>query len=153
MTVINISSWGDFKQQISLPGMQSWVYRGQSDQRWPLLSAIARYLVDFRVHKNAWPYQEERLLRVFKRKAHHFLQHLPQEDDAFEWLALMQHFGTPTRLLDFSFCPYVAAFFALHRATCDSAVWALFPPAFDHEGEIRLLDGATIRPKELWMRD
>lgn len=45
-----------------------------------------------------------------------------------EWLALMQHHGAPTRLLDFTWSPYVAAFFALERATENAAIWAIFPP-------------------------
>src|SRR5262245_10531446 len=41
----------------------------------------------------------------------------------------MQHHGAPTRLLDFSWSPYVAAFFALSRADKPATVWALHPPA------------------------
>jgi hypothetical protein len=71
---------------------------------------------------------ELRIVRVFKRKAHLFLSHVPDEADSFQWLALMQHHGAPTRLLDFTWSPNVAAFLALEAAVSDAATWALFPP-------------------------
>ena len=37
----------------------------------------------------------------------------------------MQHHGAPTRLLDFTYSLYVAAYFALETADSDCAVWAL----------------------------
>lgn len=37
----------------------------------------------------------------------------------------MQHHGAPTRLLDFTWSFYVAAFFALEGATGDAAIWAV----------------------------
>ncbi len=37
----------------------------------------------------------------------------------------MQHYGGPTRLLDFTYSIYVAAYFATETATKDSAVWAI----------------------------
>jgi len=60
----------------------------------------------------------------------------------------MQHHGAPTRLLDFSWSPYVAAFFALEAATRDSAVWAvnsgnLQSYAFGHTGENRAPSRST----------
>ena len=39
----------------------------------------------------------------------------------------MQHHGAPTRLLDFTWSPYVAAFFALVHTTKQAAVWAVNP--------------------------
>jgi hypothetical protein len=81
----------------------------------------------FRVDPRAWLEQEERILRIFKRKAIHFLNVVPDRDDDFEWLALMQDHGAPTRLLDFTWSPYVAAFFALHDATEEGVIWACNP--------------------------
>src|SRR5262245_47854889 len=124
-----IDSWDLFKTTVE--SSRSWAFRGQSDAGWPMFSSLSRYFIGFDVHRNAWQTLEERVLRIFKRKAHLFLDHLPVEEDAFGWLALMQHHGTPTRLLDFTWSPYVAAFFALERATSDAAVWAVFPPGLN----------------------
>jgi FRG domain len=44
-----------------------------------------------------------------------------------EWLALIQHYGGPTRLLDFSYSFYLAAFFAIEKPKRReaAAVWAV----------------------------
>lgn len=65
--------------------------------------------------------------------------------DELEWLSLMQHHGAPTRLLDFTWSPYVAAFFALERATEDAAVWALNLPLLWDIYEKTLIDGVDVR--------
>lgn len=53
----------------------------------------------------------ERMLDEFKRKARPFLETIPSND--FEWLFLMQHYGVPTRLLDWTTNALVALFFAV----------------------------------------
>jgi len=126
------SSWEEFRKVISDNTYRSWAFRGQSDSSWPLYTSLSRHLLTRRVHRSAWSRQERRVLRIFKRKAHLLLQHLPKDTDAFEWLALMQRHGAPTRLLDFTWSPFVASFFALEHATTDAAVWALFPPALNN---------------------
>lgn len=120
-----LSSWEEFLEIITDSPYSNWAFRGHREQRWPLFSSLSRYLRAFGVDYRAWPEQEERMIRIFRRKAHHFLSHRPDPDDELQWVALMQHHGAPTRLLDFTWSPYVAAFFALERATGEAAVWAL----------------------------
>ena len=68
---------------------------------------------------------ERGLLREFKRKCHHYEMNVPEKDDIAEWLALMQHYGAPTRLLDWTYSFFVAVYFALENAEKECAVWAL----------------------------
>jgi hypothetical protein len=131
-----LESWLDFLKIIIDSPYSNWAFRGHRKAIWPLASTLSRYLRNFHIDPRAWPQQEGRILRVFKRKAHHFLAQLPAPDNDFQWLALMQHNGAPTRLLDFTWSPYVAAFFALERATGDAAVWALNPAGIG-AGDIR----------------
>jgi hypothetical protein len=125
--VFRLDSWDAFLSVITKEPYSHWAFRGEDDERWPLYSSLSRYLKNFQVDPKAWPEQEARILRIFKRKAHQFLDKPPDADDDFQWLALMQHHGAPTRLLDFTWSPYVAAFFALERTLHDGVVWAMNP--------------------------
>ena len=121
---VPIDSWEELVETLSSLSA-SWTFRGQSDARWPLQSTLARRFISTGIHPEAWPEQENRILRIFKRKAHLFLDHIPDDVDSFRWLGMMQHHGAPTRLLDFTWSFYVAAFFALEGATSDAAIWAV----------------------------
>jgi hypothetical protein len=122
-----IESWDEFMAIVRSTPYSNWAFRGERHANWPLFTSLSRHFRDFGIHRRAWPEQERRILRIFKRKAHQYLAQPPALDDDFQWLALMQHHGAPTRLLDFTWSPYVAAFFALERATTAAAVWALNP--------------------------
>ena len=147
--VIPISSWNQYRDLVDSDDFNSWGFRGHSDAEWPLFSTLSRYLRDNRVHPDAWRGQEARILRLFKAKAHLYLEHVPPDDDAYQWLALMQHHGAPTRLLDITWSPYVALFFALERATKDAAVWAFLEPAISDRESVVVRGGEEIRPHDI----
>jgi len=123
--VFRVRSWAEYLDKVKSPKYNSWAFRGQSDEKWELWSTLPRFLGNRGIHSSHWRHQEWRSVEKFQSRAHHFLQHVPALDDTFQWLALMQHHGAPTRLIDFTWSPYVAAFFALENSTTNAAVWAI----------------------------
>lgn len=110
-----------FDDGLCLP---DWVYRGQSNSDWGLTSSFER--------KFGCDRDESDLIRL-ERHSINVFKELSQENqmglhDA-ELLAFMQHYGVPTRLIDFTHAPLIALFFALFddKKKDDSksfAVWA-----------------------------
>ncbi|MGK0173378.1 MAG: hypothetical protein ACI9W2_005125, partial [Gammaproteobacteria bacterium] len=77
------------------------------------------------------PYDEEGEIRAFeqfKLLAHPHLSPLPT--NSWEWLAVAQHHGLPTRLLDWSENALVAAYFAVEQSgtSGDAAIYAIRRP-------------------------
>ena len=70
--------------------------------------------------KDRWKY-EGQLLYEFKRRAHYYLKEygVPGAGNFLEWLSLMRHYGSPSRLLDFTYSFYIALYFAVYRAKKD----------------------------------
>ena len=123
MKEIVIQDWSEYIELTS--SMYLWGYRGQESAEWPLETSLHRLARNYQVRTDQLWHREYWMLRQFIRRAQHYCSPEQQNQNPVEWLALMQHYGAPTRLLDFSHSQFVAAFFALENATTDAAVWCL----------------------------
>jgi len=130
MEETRIDRWNDFIDLTA--ALDGWAFRGHRNARWQLSSSLSRYLGNFLPEREAWTEREKRAIRIFRRKAHNYLANEAVLQEDLRTVALMQHHGAPTRLLDFTKSPFVAAFFALERAVGASAVYALNTPALWH---------------------
>jgi hypothetical protein len=139
--VIQPKSWDDMRHLVSImPG--KWAFRGQSNSEWGLSSGLERALgqiihdddtkIDDR--QKVVENKEKLILKEFKRRAHHYVPSPPLDSNSLEWLALIQHYGGATRLLDFSHSFYVGAFFAVEENKPEhenAAIWAISLTSID----------------------
>ncbi len=117
---ILIESVADLLTNLARDAPGDWIFRGHTLWSWELCAGIHRVVgeVDARTY-------EKRLLGEFKRKARAFLPNPPTSE--WEWIILAQHFGLPTRLLDWTENPLVALFFVVRDGNPsgeDGMLWA-----------------------------
>lgn len=140
MTTI-ASIWSGFLAWTERHSGGAFLFRGQGDDL-PLIPKIARPEYGYSSTR------EKALFDIFKRRARPFLTMSVGSD--WEWLALAQHHGMPTRLIDWSTSPLVAAWFAVtsYPLKADAVVFALETERKDirsvNAGTGELSDGATL---------
>lgn len=90
----------------------NWIFRGQADSRFKLEPGIERQAGEKTL---SWPALEKLVVQDFKSHAgmHLSADLIPDPLDDLTWLAQMQHYAIPTRLLDFTHSPFVALYFAI----------------------------------------
>ncbi len=96
----------------------SFAFRGMVDAKWPMASSLIRLGGDFQQ-------LEKHMLRNFRKYAH---RDVVERDSFWHWLTIAQHHGLPTRLLDWTYSPFVALHFAtddLTRMNEDGVVWCV----------------------------
>jgi hypothetical protein len=104
-----LSNWKEFVEFCdNLYG--KWIFRGQAND-WDLQTRLERACEEFDLLDYAAPI-EFQLIREFRRRYKGDDCNLVHNDTLY-CLALMQHHGAPTRLLDCTYSPFVAAYFAL----------------------------------------
>jgi hypothetical protein len=105
-------------------------FRGDGRADRPLTAGVGRIGGDVRA-------KERHLIRNFRKYAH---RSFVGDESLWNWLALAQHHGLPTRLLDWTYSPYVA----LHFATADLAAFHL--DAEIHVGSFRHINALLPSP-------
>lgn len=112
MELLYEDSWDSSIERFRSP----FAFRGVQEAPWKLETSLIRL-------GDSIDPPEKHLLRNFRKYAH---PHVVDNDSLWYWLTFAQHHGLPTRLLDWTFSPYVALHFAtdkLSHFTRDGAVW------------------------------
>ena len=104
------------------------IYRGHANADWALESSLERALGKTWCAAEARKFEDFSLDR-FRARFHLYDHENIAPESKLAWLSIMQHYGVPTRLMDFTESPYVALYFALEAyqpsTNADLAVFAL----------------------------
>ena len=116
-----VMGWAKLREK--LRDEKGWIYRGQRLSTWQLRSTLERI-----IGVGAPAFQAERdLVYKYRQALRNYLPAGQLPTGRLDLLGSMQHHGAPTRLLDFTRSPYVAAYFAIEDVCPDEqcVVWAV----------------------------
>jgi len=127
---VTFRDWDHFLRMVSSltvgsPFETAYLFRGQSDAGWQLEPSLLRYLSTDATPEEALTI-ERHSMRDFGSQAQLNVGtgFVPSGPATLPWLSLMQHYGCPTRLLDWTKSPFVAAYFAVEQGwDYDGAIW------------------------------
>lgn len=144
-TIHNLSEFlnllNEYKAQFSkMYRTGGFVFRGMSDISWSLLPGIFRKYPEKQTSTKIagasysgkiYSVNEYEILSHFRKEASGLLSHISPKDD-FTWLQYAQHYGVPTRLLDFTANPLVAMYFCCQsESETDGVVWIINTITFE----------------------
>ena len=113
--------------------LPDYVFRGQSDESWTLIPSLTRLCKYMELSNKESLQLEQEIVDKFSVSAQSvvdlskiFKLNLSSKNytvDSFGWFTLMQHFGAPTRCLDWTRSPLVALYFACSDFSKDGAIY------------------------------
>jgi hypothetical protein len=127
-TTRSVDSWIELSRLIEERSGEGWLYRGVTDANHRLIPKIGRPESRKDPASGAAtpfsPDHERKMIEDFRRIARPHFSHFPLSD--LELLAIGQHHGLPTRLLDWTESALVAAYFAAENAGLGSSPPAIY---------------------------
>lgn len=126
METLVASSWDDLQSKLFADSWNEeigrfrsrFAFRGLSDSSYRLETTLIRL-------GGQYAELERHMLRNFKKYAH---RSVVERDSLWHWLSLAQHHGLPTRLLDWTYSPFIAMHFAtanIDKFDTDGVIWAV----------------------------
>jgi FRG domain len=126
MSTLRVNNWNELQETLLVDSWNAglgrfrspYAFRGLPDEGYRLETSLIRL-------GGNYAELEHHLLRNFRKYAH---RDVVERDSLWHWLSVAQHHGLPTRLLDWTYSPFVAMHFAtgiLPRSDTDAVIWAV----------------------------
>jgi len=126
MEILEIKSWDALQAELFADSWNEdlrrfrsrFAFRGLSDSDYRLETTLSRL-------GGSYATLERHLLRNFKKYAH---RSVVERDSLWHWLSVAQHYGLPTRVLDWTYSPFIAMHFAtanIEKFDKDGVIWAV----------------------------
>lgn len=112
MSEILLASFEDFTSAVRDYDGEYAVYRGVKHKDYDLRPRVGRIVLS---DDKKLIEEEKRLLRWFRDRSVPYVNISTNDWETWDWLVLAQHHGLPTRLLDWTRNPLVAAYFAVEK--------------------------------------
>ncbi len=117
MTVVTRETFTHLHEHFRLNDPRFTIYRGFSSIDYKLVPTLGRVNLK---SGDTYDSVEKEILSTFKERSVPFLPTVPTTD--WEWLAIAQHHGLPTRLLDWTRNPLVAIYFSVRKNSDEASV-------------------------------